>query len=747
MDKDLCQKSAEHIETRRKCTLWVMRMALGLLSGDDRDDFDIAVAGDNSEEIAYAVSLISKHYGLNASNLRVSPKIAEKLDQVGMLRLLVKKANMQIRLVTLEANWYRQDCGSLIGYYGKEKKLAAFISKKPGYYMLFSKEYPDGMMITDDVAAEMDGHAFACYPGLPLRKLASLDIVRLILKGIWMRDIGVLAACCFIAGAMALVMPVIMETVFNDIVPTFDYYALAAVTQVLIVSSFTTFIISALRSVAMVRISGHSDMIVDAAIISRILNLPAKFFRRYQSGELVKQIMGLQEIKKAFIGPNINAIFGTVFSFVSIFLMFYYSVKLTILCLMLWGAYVAVMACIYRKYVAYKSRKVEHENKLSGLVMQIFSGLAKFRIHGCEEYAYFLWSKNFSEVWKWNLKLRWQRNYANIFTSVQPVFLSLCVYMILVNDIKGALEAGKNVNQEVISYASFLAFQTAMTGFNTSVNQLVPAVAEISSLLPYWKNLSTILQEKPEISVEKRPADLLTGAVDISHVSFGYDDDRLVLKDVSLKIDAGDSVAIVGSSGSGKSSLIRLLLGFEKPRQGAIYYDGQDFSDISVDSVRSQMGVVLQNGQLMTGDILSNIVGNTALGMEAAWEAAEAAGIADDIREMPMGMQTVISEGGGNISGGQRQRLLIARALASKPAIIIFDEATSALDNRSQRVVTESLDRLKITRIVVAHRLSTIRSCNKIVVLDQGRIVESGTYEELLNHGGIFTEMARRQML
>ena len=192
--------------------------------------------------------------------------------------------------------------------------------------------------------------------------------------------------------------------------------------------------------------------------------------------------------------------------------------------------------------------------------------------------------------------------------------------------------------------------------------------------------------------------------------------------------------------------MLRLLLGFEKPKSGAVYYDGQDLSELNVSSVRSQMGVVLQNGQLMSGDIFTNIVGTTSLTQDDAWEAAKAAGLDEDIKKMPMGMQTVISEGSSNISGGQRQRILIARALAAKPAILIFDEATSALDNRTQAIVTESLNKRNVTRIVVAHRLSTIEDCDRIIVLDKGKIVENGTFDELVEMNGIFADLVRRQI-
>ena len=310
------------------------------------------------------------------------------------------------------------------------------------------------------------------------------------------------------------------------------------------------------------------------------------------------------------------------------------------------------------------------------------------------------------------------------------------------NVISNALGAG-----EAMTAATFIAFQSAYTAFNASLNAVIPAAESVSMVKPLLENIRPILDAEPESSDERPDADVLSGAIEVRDLRFAYDAGLPeVLKGVSFRISAGEHVAIVGRSGCGKSTLIRLLLGFEKPLGGAVYYDGQNLAEINAASVRSQLGVVLQNGQLMTGDIYRNIIGINDLTLDDAWAAAEAAGIADDIREMPMQMQTVVSEGSTNISGGQRQRILMARALAMKPSIIICDEATSALDNRTQAIVTKSLDRLKATRIVVAHRLSTIRNADRIIVLDEGRVAESGTFDELVKQGGLFAAMVKRQM-
>jgi len=266
-------------------------------------------------------------------------------------------------------------------------------------------------------------------------------------------------------------------------------------------------------------------------------------------------------------------------------------------------------------------------------------------------------------------------------------------------------------------------------------------------VIPLYEQAKPILTTPPEVDQGKEHPGVLTGAIEAQRLRFRYHaTSPLVLRDVSLSVRAGEFVALVGPSGSGKSTMLRLLLGFETPEAGSIYYDGHDLARLDRQALRRQIGVTLQNGRLMAGDIFSNIVGSSLATVDDAWESARMAGLADDIRAMPMGMHTVISEGAGTLSGGQRQRLLIARALVQKPRILFFDEATSALDNQTQDTVTTSLEQLKVTRVVIAHRLSTVLRADRIHVFDRGRIAEGGTYEELMAAGGLFRELARRQL-
>ena len=300
-----------------------------------------------------------------------------------------------------------------------------------------------------------------------------------------------------------------------------------------------------------------------------------------------------------------------------------------------------------------------------------------------------------------------------------------------------------------VSVAEYYAFNAAYGMVSGAFMSLFGMALTAANIRPVFDMARPLLKTEPEMTGDKEMLTAITGGIELNSVSFKYDDaSPLILDNISLKIRPGQYVAIVGRTGCGKSTLVRLLLGFEKPERGGIYYDGRDINKTDLGSLRKHIGVVTQNGRLFSGDIFSNIVvAAPHLTLDDAWEAARIAGIDEDIRKMPMGMNTYISEGGGGISGGQKQRIMIARAVAPKPKLLIFDEATSALDNITQRKVSEALDEMKCTRIVIAHRLSTIRQCDRILVLDNGHIVEDGTYEELIGLDGYFSELVKRQQV
>ncbi|SHK67256.1 NHLM bacteriocin system ABC transporter, ATP-binding protein [Selenomonas ruminantium] len=709
--------------------------------------------GQKSEDrmdYVFVAKQAAKALGMFAEDMELNAETMESLDDIALWRRLLQKANMQMRQVKLTTGWQAKDTGTILGFWGKERIPAAFVPQTPESYKVITGQDPQGILLTADNIGQVQTEAFQCYAGFPARALKLWDLIRFMFRQCWRSDYQAILLCSLFAGLIPLVTPIITETVFEDIIPILDRQGLATVTQALMVTSFTTAALSVVRSIAVMRISNRIEMSAEAAMWGRLLSMPAGFFRRFTAGELASRMGGIGIAKNLASGEFVEGILSFLFSFWSIFLMSYYSWELTSTAVAIWLIYGLFIAFVYRRVLFFQRKIIAAGNKNAGTVQQIFAGLAKFRVQGAEEQAYSLWARDFGESWNWNLRLRWQNNYTSIIGSVQPFILTMVLYCVAVYGMEilgpnGQVETG-------LSYAQFIAFNAAYSSFNAVMGGCIKLVGQYFGIQPQLENLRPILQAEPENTGDKQEAGRITGQLEVSHLSFAYPDPQTgewgteVLRDVNFSIAAGENVAIVGKSGSGKSTLVRLLLGFEQPKSGGIYFDGQDLAGLNLPSVRSQMGVVLQNGQLMTGDIYTNIVGTRLLPQQAAWEAAAAAGIDEDIAAMPMGMQTVISEGSSNISGGQRQRILIARALVAKPSLVIFDEATSALDNRSQAIVTESLEKLKATRIVVAHRLSTIRGCDRIIVIDEGRVAEQGTFDELLARQGIFADLVKRQV-
>lgn len=717
---------------------------ISLLLGEDATPADEGIGKDDKfDQVSFVMRHALKALHMPDNTFRLAPEMMKALDGFGIMQKLAQKSGMGLRLITLEEDWYHGDSGVILAYYNPKnsaKELAACIPQNEKSYRLVTYSNPDGIELTDEVAAAIDNEAFVCYASLPTTKLGMKDLFKFVFRQMGSTDWRTILIVTIILGIIPLVTPIVTQTIFADIIPILDREGLATVVQVAMVAGFTSVTLNVVRSIALLRLSIHIDVPLETALFARLLALPTKFFRQFSSGNLAARMNSLTAIQTLLAGGTIGTVLSFFFGFWSLFLMCYYSMQLTGIAMAMWLVYLAVSFFILTRLTDYKRKQTNAANDTAGILQQIFTGLTKFRVRGAEENAYKLWGQKFGEEWKWNYAVRWQTNYTTILSAVQPTLLSLALYYFAFSEVSNGTST--------IDYSTFIAFQSAYSAFNTALLGILPVIQSFSVLRPVLENLQPILDSEPENATEKAEADILTGSIEVERLSFSYSDDAPeVLKDVSFKISAGESVAIVGSSGCGKSTLLRLLLGFEQPKSGAIYYDGQDLADLAVSSVRSQMGVVLQGGQLMTGDIFRNIVGISNLTLEDAWEAAKAAGIDEDIRQMPMQMQTVISEGSSNISGGQRQRILIARALAAKPSILIFDEATSALDNRTQSIVTESLDRLKTTRIIVAHRLSTIRNVDRIFVLDGGRIAESGTFDELVEKGGIFAGFVKRQVL
>jgi NHLM bacteriocin system ABC transporter ATP-binding protein len=483
------------------------------------------------------------------------------------------------------------------------------------------------------------------------------------------------------------------------------------------------------------RIEGRMDLSIQAAVWDRLLALPVPFFRDFTAGDLAMRANGITTIRQALSGTTMNAILGAVFSIFNLGLLFYYSwfLALVAIGLMLVVLLMTMTTSLFK--LRYERQLAEVDGKVSGLLLQLLSSVAKLRTTGSEGRAFGLWSKEFSKHRSLTFKAEGIGNILETFNAIFPLVSSLVIFMTV------AFFLG----EKKLSTGEFLAFNSAFVSFLVATLSMTGALVTVLQVVPLYERAKPILQTMPEVDVAKADPGQLRGTIEINHVTFSYKPDSpAILRDLSLSIKAGQFVAIVGPSGSGKSTLLRCLLGFEPPTSGSIFYDGQDMSVLDITAIRRQLGVVLQNGQILPGDIFKNIVGASGLTIDDAWEAARMCGLEQDIKDMPMGMHTVVM--GGGLSGGQQQRLLIARSIVHRPRIIYFDEATSALDNKTQAVVSQSLEQLEATRVVIAHRLSTVKNADLIVVLDAGVIKEKGTYEELMQNDGLFAQLAKRQI-
>lgn len=650
------------------------------------------------------------------------------------LREIARASNVRIRRVLLRGTWWKDDHGPLVGYVQADKRPVALIpDSKRRYEMHDPSDSGPSKLVDSEISMALEPFAYTFYRPFPNKKLGARDLLEFGLSHCGGEILMVLLTG-LAGGALSLLNPIFTGMIFNTIIPGAQRTQLFELTGLLLVSAIGIGMFDMTRSLALLRVEGKMGAALQAAVWDRLLSLPVSFFRHYSAGDLSDRANGIDTIRSAITGTVSNSLISGIFSVFNLALMLYYSWKLTLVALGLVFIAVGATWLLGRAQLKVMRDLTTVAGRLSGLVFQFVSGISKLRVSGTETRAFAEWSKGYSRQ---RILARRHRELSNQF-SVFHSFFAVAGLMAIFYTVEAWAKP--------ISTGDFLAFNAAFGQMFVASMTMANAALQVMGLVPLFERATPILQTSPEVDVTKADPGELTGRIELSHVAFRYQADRpLVLQDVSFLIEAGQLVAVVGPSGSGKSTLLRLLLGFENPEEGSIYYDTKDLRGLDAQSVRRQIGVVLQNSFPFRGDIFSNIIGSKQLTMDDAWEAARMAGMDEDIRQMPMGMHTVISETGG-ISGGQIQRLMIARAIVSKPRILLFDEATSALDNATQATVSRSLEGLRATRVVIAHRLSTVINADKIVVMHQGKVVQVGAFTELVNQEGMFADLAKRQL-
>lgn len=662
-------------------------------------------------------------------------EIPDKLKDINeVLEYLLCPAGIMRRTVKLSGDWYQDAIGAMLG----TKKDGSIIALLPGgMHGYYYREYSTGKIkkINRKNAEEIDEEAVCFYQPFSLTKLKIPDLLRYLFRQLHTKDYMMILAATGVLTALGLVTPKISHYLYGKVLVYGSRPLLMAVVLTLFCVTLAGSFITGIKGILNTNISTKMNLAVESAVMMRVLSLPVDFFKRFSSGELANRIGYMNRLCSMIFDAVFSTGLTAVFSLVYIGQVLKFAPTLVVPSIVITLVTICFLLLTSVVQMRITERQMNEAGKESGMVYALINGVAKIKNAGAEKRAFAKWSRQYVNAAEYLYK--------------PPMFLKLNGTIITAISLVGTIVIYYTAIHSGITMADYMAFNSAYGMVSGAFASLAGIVITVSRIQPILKMVTPILETEPEIDTKRQVVTRLRGSIELNNVSFRYQKTMPnVLDNLSLKIRPGQYVAIVGKTGCGKSTLIRILLGFEKPQKGAVYYDGKDINSMDVKSLRQKIGVVMQNGKLFQGDIYSNItISAPQLTLEQAWEAAEMAGMADDIRQMPMGMHTIISEGHGGISGGQRQRLLIARAIAPKPRILMFDEATSALDNITQKQVSESLERLKCTRIVIAHRLSTIRHCDRIVVLDQGKIVEDGTYEELLEKKGHFAELVERQQV
>ena len=677
----------------------------------------------------HVIDEILKYY--HEKNVKPDERIKDPDDQLDQC---LKKSGLMRREILLEDGWYRDSCGPVLAYTRKEGIPAALLPDLLGGYT-WVDEHGARQKVSKNWKEIFREEAYCFYRPLPMRAIGIPDLLVYLKRCISLQDILLMVITALICTMSGLLIPEITRILTGPVLASGKVNVLGGAAVFLICAAVSTQLLGIAQRLASNRIEIKTSLGVQAAMMMRILSLPASFFRQYSPGEMKSRAMSVSSLCALLMGMVMSTTLSSLTSLLYVAQIFRFAAALVVPSVLIVLVNVCISAVSTFVQAGLDKKRMELSSKESGMSYAMITGIQKIRMAGAEKRMFARWLNLFSQ----GAQLSYNPPAFIKLNSVIFMAVSLCSNIILY-----FLAVQNHLSPS--TYFAFMAAYGALSGAFSALSSIALSAAQIRPIL---EMAEPFLKAEPEVSPEREYVSDISGRIDLEHVSFRYDhDSKMILNDISLHVKPADYIAIVGRTGCGKSTLVRLLLGFEKPESGAVFYDGRDLSALDLSSLRRRIGTVMQNGELFSGDIFSNIaIASSHLSLEEAWQAAETAGIADDIRKMPMGMSTYVSEGTGGFSGGQKQRLMIARAIASKPKLLIFDEATSALDNITQKKVTDALDAMGCTRIVIGHRLSTIRHCSRILVMDQGKIIEDGTYEELIAKNGAFAELVERQRL
>lgn len=713
-------KIQERYEVNREALNSAMELFQSMLGNDQSH------MGSGSSQVA--INAVLQYFNLNDSFL---PKELNSKDEI---KRFLKHQGLFCHHIKLEGKWWKNATGPIITT-NANNNLVALIPSHSFGYLIADPNTGKKKRLTAKSFEGLSTDGLNFFHLMSRGKLSTKEFLKYAVRSIPTTNYILVVTACVIAALLSLLVPVANKIMFSEVVPSGLMEGILPICGLLLGAGISSVLFTIVRNIVIAMVRDKMNANVQPALFARLLTLPSSFFRKHSSSDLSSRVLAANNIYQLLTNQLLSMMAASIFSVLYILIAFMYAKNMLALVTIIFVLYILIYVILIRKYSTEFADKIPNAVKTQDFTYGTITGIHKIKNNRAELRAYSQWAERYSKSEEITANTSFILRYGKIFGSAIFSF--------------GNLFAWFTAWRSNMAVSDFVAFMSAFGVMQTTLFTLTTQLQNIAQIIPYINLLKPILETEPELNADSIPVSNISGAIDINHVSFRYDDKSpLILNDISLHIPAGQNVGLVGSSGCGKSSLMRIMLGFEKPISGSIFYGQYNLKDVNVGSLRQYIGYCPQFMQVFPGTISENIrLAAPMASDEEIWEAARIASLDEDIRKMPLQMETTLGEGGSGLSGGQCQRLLIARAVINKPKILFFDEATSALDNITQKNVINNLSDFGCTRISIAHRLSTIMECDRVIVLDKGNIIEDGKPSELMAQKGFFYKLAQRQQL
>lgn len=654
---------------------------------------------------------------------------------------IAARSGITCRLVRLNSqeSWWRGNNGALLAFRKADDAPVAIVPNRFGSNSLHDPDSATSRKINEQVSLELHDYAYMFIEPLPRTPITFRGLLSFLIRNLG-SDFSRIASSGITLGFISLLPAIAIGLLVDWLFVSQSVNLIGLVIITLLCSSVLGLLLQLYQHGSLLQVEGRIGVRLTAGFMDRILRLKRADLHEVTSGDLAERAMSFHYFRDSLSGAVMQSLASMLFFLPAVVLLYVFDPVLAGITMAVGLMSFISIVAIGLSQVKWQKQYLHIHQSLAGKMLQYINGMSKLRTSGAESAVFAQWAQDYREKKHAELKIKKLQSVGLATAMTIPSFGAAMLFLTTF----GFEPNFREVGDFLVVYTAAMVFLTAMAQFGNSLSVL-------ASALPAFQRIKPILAKEvddPSTTLPWATAATLTGDIRLDHVSFSYAiDDEPVIEDVSLHVEPGEFVAIVGESGSGKSTLLRLLLGLEKPSTGVVFYDDRNIQQSNLRMMRRSIGVVLQRGEMFPGTILDNIIGTTGdASEEDAWLAAEKAAVAREIEAMHMGMYTQVSEDATLFSGGQTQRILIAAALVRNPSILILDEATNWLDNECQAEVMQNISSMACTRIVVAHRLSTIKNADKIYVMARGKVVEEGTYEELMRVDGAFNRLSTRQL-